>query len=176
MAISEAASVLAGQAVRADRDDLVPTVAPLHALGVAVAYGAVFARWYWLWALPALPDSLGMTRRCEDGHNTALYVAAAFQLGDAFNIIARGMLRGTGDVRVPAIICVECFLAGFSPPLTWVFWGTEWGSRSCWRLARTYLRDLLLCGRLILWWRLWKRALAAPAPFGVERSCEPALR
>jgi MATE family multidrug resistance protein len=47
-----------------------------------------------------------------------LWIAAGFQIFDAINIVLRAVLRGTGDVRVPAIQSVISGWA-FAPPLTW---------------------------------------------------------
>jgi MATE family multidrug resistance protein len=87
-----------------------------------------------------------------------LYVAAGFQLFDAANIVARSVLRGTGDVRVPAVIAI-CSGWTFVPALTW-FWGMHQGLGAVggW-LALTV--DIIF-GALVFWRRLG-RGLWLPA-------------
>ncbi|MCP4447128.1 MAG: MATE family efflux transporter [Myxococcales bacterium] len=150
VAFSEAASVMAGQAVGADQDELVPTIA-YYALGMAVAYAATCTLILALGA-PTIASLFGDDLEVRETAITLLYVAAAFQLGDAFNIVARGMLRGTGDVRVPAIICVTVSWLAL-PPLTWLL-GHNWGMGAvgAW-LALTCEITVVSGG---LWWRLWK--------------------
>lgn len=116
-AIGEAASVLAGQAVGARRDDLVRRVARL-ALALAGGYTAACTV-----ALVTAAPSLagGFT---DDGGVVAvavrlLHLAAIFQIVDAFNLIGRGVLRGTGDVRFCAIVGIGLAWATL-PPLTWL--------------------------------------------------------
>ena len=150
VALSEAASVMAGQAVGADRDELVPTIA-LYALGVALFY-AVTCTLVLLIGAPAIAGLFGDDAQVRATATSLLYVAAAFQLGDAFNIIARGMLRGTGDVRVPAIICVSVSWLAL-PPITW-FLGHHMGMGAVG--AWLGLTSEIVVVAAILWVRLWK--------------------
>ena len=118
VAIGEAGSVLAGQAVGANRDRLVGVVA-VRALSLAVAYatccGLLFA------FAPELLLS-GFSRDPEVHHIglRLLWIAAGFQVFDAVNIVLRAVLRGTGDVRVPATQAVISSWL-FVPTLTWWF-------------------------------------------------------
>ncbi len=118
MAIGEAATVLAGQAIGARRRDLiraitraalVPTIAYAGlAMIVFIVFGSTIVRGF-----TADPELLSLGTRL-------LYVAAAFQVADGINIVCRSILRGTGDVRF-------CAWAGIvlswmmTPPLTWLF-------------------------------------------------------
>jgi MATE family multidrug resistance protein len=45
-------------------------------------------------------------------------VAAVFLLGDSVNIVSRGVLRGLGDVRLPALVGIV-LAWGCTPPLMW---------------------------------------------------------
>jgi MATE family multidrug resistance protein len=79
-----------------------------------------------------------------------LYVAAGFQLFDAANIVARSVLRGTGDVRFPALVSVTSSWL-FVPPLT--YWlGVQHGLGAVggwWALtAEITATGALLCLRL----------------------------
>jgi multidrug resistance protein, MATE family len=148
VSIGEAASVLVGQAVGADQDKRVLEVAK-NALLLAGAYALVCALIFLCWAVPLL--RLFTT----DAHVQSvgvhlLYVAAGFQLFDAANIVSRSVLRGTGDVRVPALLSI-CSGWCFVPALTW-FWGIHQGLGAVggW-LALTV--DICF-GALLFWWRL----------------------
>ncbi len=150
VALSEAASVLAGQAVGANREELVLKVAR-YGLAMAAAY-ALFSTVVLVVGAPAIAALFGDDANVRATATTLLYVAAAFQIGDAFNIIARGVLRGTGDVRVPAIIGVTVSWLAL-PPLTWLL-GLHmgYGAVGAW-LALTCE---ITVAASILWWRLWR--------------------
>ncbi len=158
LAIGEAASVLVGQAVGADEDWLVPKLAHLT-LRLAAAYtglcGLVFAlggEWI-ASAFTTQPDLILTTGR-------VLFVAGLFQLADGANIVARCVLRGTGDVRYPAVVAVTCAWL-LAPPLALLLGytfglgvvGGWWG-----------LFVELVIGAAVLWWRLsrggWRAAAA----------------
>lgn len=116
VAIGEAGSVLSGQAVGANRDRLVRVIA-WRALLLAGGYAGACTL---LFALA--PELLlsGFSRDPEV-HRIGLrllWIAAFFQLFDAVNIVLRAVLRGTGDVRVPAF---QAVVSGWvlAPPLTW---------------------------------------------------------
>lgn len=117
IAIGQAASVMAGQAVGAGRRELVRVVtgkailpAGIYSLFMTVALvvgGGWIASYF-----TQDPELLRVVRQL-------LYVAAAFQVADAVNIIARSVLQGTGDVRFCAVAGI--FLAWMmTPPLTWL--------------------------------------------------------
>ena len=123
LALGEAASVLIGQAVGAGEDNLVRRVAG-RALWLAAAYTGACAV-----AFVAAAEAFA---RCfsEDPAVVALtvrllYVAAAFQVFDGANIIARCALRGAGDVRYAAVVSVVVAWV-CTPPLTW-WLGVELG-------------------------------------------------
>lgn len=117
-AIAEAASVLVGQAVGAGRYELVRKVAG-RALGLGLAYataclvvliplgGTVVT------AMAGGDDALASTA------TTLVHISLVFLLADAANVIARGVLRGAGDVRFPALIGVLTAWA-LTPPLAWL--------------------------------------------------------
>jgi MATE family multidrug resistance protein len=116
-AISEASSVLAGQAVGANRDELV--------LGVA-ARGMLLAGIYTglCTLLLALAGPTLLRAAFDDAElvSTTIglaYVAAVFLVADAANVVARGVLRGTGDVRYTAVIGIVTAWVSI-PPLTWL--------------------------------------------------------
>lgn len=130
MAVGEAAAVLAGQAVGANRDDLVRRVARL-ATGVAAAYAGLCALAFSLaapWLARAFtPDVAVITVTVR-----LLYVAAVFQIFDAANVVGRGVLRGAGDVRFSAWVGIAtAWLA--TPPLAWLLgYKLGWGAVGGW--------------------------------------------
>jgi MATE family multidrug resistance protein len=117
-ALSEAVAVLVGQAVGANQDALVGRVAR-RALALGAGYAtlclAVFA------ALGgAIVDGMSAGDAALAERALALlHVSFAFLLADAANVIARGALRGAGDVRFAAIVGIAtAWLC--TPPLTWL--------------------------------------------------------
>jgi len=148
VSIGEAASVLAGQAVGANNDARVHQVAK-NALLLATAYAVCCALSFVLCAVPLLRlFTTDLQVQAVGVH--LLYVAAGFQIFDAANIVARSVLRGTGDVRVPAVLSI-CSGWCFVPALTW-FWGMHQGLGAVggW-LALTV--DICF-GAVLFWWRL----------------------
>jgi MATE family multidrug resistance protein len=157
-AVGEAASVMAGQAVGADRDDLVRQVAR-RALLVAGGYTALCTLIVALGGrsiAAVFTDDASVIAKAA----TLLAIASVFQIADAANIVARSVLRGTGDVRFAAVVGVVVAWA-ITPPLCWVL-----GIRLGWGAAGGWIG---LCGEImvgagILWWRLsrggWRRAAA----------------
>lgn len=117
VALGEAASVLVGQAVGADQDDLVRYVGR-RAAALAMAY-AGFCSCLFLFAgrhivAQFLPDLAVVALAAR-----LLFVAGLFGLFDALNIVARCVLRGTGDVR---------FAAGVGITVAWICTPTlAWG-------------------------------------------------
>jgi MATE family multidrug resistance protein len=116
VAVGEAGSVLAGQAVGSDRDRLVAIVAR-RALSLAGVYAGICTLLFALGPELLLSGFAAETRVREIGIHL-LWVAAGFQLFDAVNIVLRAVLRGTGDVRIPTL---QAVLSGWAltPPLTW---------------------------------------------------------
>lgn len=117
-AIAEATSVLVGQAVGAGRYDLVRRVAG-RSLAVAAAYSALCLV---VLAIAGGPIVLAMSNgdaALASTASTLVHVALAFLVADAANVVARGVLRGAGDVRYAAIVGVITAWT-FTPPLAWL--------------------------------------------------------
>ncbi len=159
VALAEAGSVLAGQAVGAGQDHLVKRVAR-SALAASTIYTGA-----WTIALLALGPFL-VTLFTKDAELASvalvlLYVAAVFQIADGAATVARGVLRGAGDAKVPAQLGVVCAWL-FTPPLAWVLGrGLGLGALGGWiGLTGEILTLAVLC-----WWRLerdhWKPMAAA---------------
>jgi MATE family multidrug resistance protein len=148
MAISEAASIMVGQAVGAGRRDLVHVVAkgallPIFWFTAAMAAIFVFGGDFIAAAFTKDPELAALAARL-------LIVAAVFQFADGVNILARSVLRGTGDVQ----FCARLGIAiswGMTPPLTWLFgYYLGLGAFGGW----IGLCIDIFVGSSIFWWRL----------------------
>jgi MATE family multidrug resistance protein len=117
LALGEAAAVLAGQAVGARREGLVRRVARLSLLAGGVYMGACAL----LFGLGGATLAAGFSGDARLVELTArlLLIAAFFQVFDAANMIARCVLRGTGDVRFPAVVGTLLAWA-LTPPAMWL--------------------------------------------------------
>ena len=156
VAVGEACAVMTGQAVGAGKMGLVRVVAH-KALWMAGVYtglcglvfglgGELLAGWF-----TTDPVLIELTR-------TLLLVAAFFQVFDGANIVYRGALRGTGDVRFPALVGI---LAAWlcTPPSMWLLgYKLGMGALGGW----IGLSVELVGVAFILWWRLeklgWRQA------------------
>ncbi|MBW2453009.1 MAG: MATE family efflux transporter [Deltaproteobacteria bacterium] len=148
LALGEAASVMAGQAIGARHGELVAVVAR-RALWAALAYtglcGVVFAA-------AARPIATAFTDDPAIIETTTnlLYVAAAFQLFDGASIVARCVLRGTGDVRFAAVVSVVLAWVT-TPPLAMALgFGLGMGAVGGW----VGLSVEIMLSAAVLWWRL----------------------
>ena len=116
-AVGESAAVLVGQAVGAARDDL---VMPIFRLAVRVVGGyttlctIVFAS-----LAPQIVALFTTDPEARTVGVSLVRISALFLIMDGANIVARSVLRGTGDVRFPAWIGVICSW-GLTPPLAWL--------------------------------------------------------
>ncbi|MEM6730643.1 MAG: MATE family efflux transporter [Myxococcota bacterium] len=156
-AVGESASVLIGQAVGAHQDRLVKPVAHL-ALRVIAAYTALAGVVMGLLGAPiatAFTQDAGVIAAT----GALLIVGGVFQVGDGANILARSVLRGTGDVRWSAIVSV-CVAWGFTPPLMWLF-GYRLGLGALGGWIGLLLE--IFVGAAILWWRVERNGWASAA-------------
>lgn len=166
VAFAEAGSVMAGQAVGANRDDLVVKVARTALLLACVYTGA------WTLAMPLFATNIVAVFTAEVTLAATavrlLYVASCFQIADGAAAVARGVLRGAGDVVVPARMGVICAWV-FTPPLAWVLGSVMgFGALGGWLGLLGEITALAL----LSWWRLaygpW-RILAAQARERMEK-------
>jgi len=117
-ALAEAAAVLVGQAVGANRDSLVPRVAArtfLIGAGYAVICVAIYALLGKLIAGALASGNAALAARAA----TLIHISLAFLVADAANVIARGVLRGASDVRYAAVVGIATSWLT-TPPLTWL--------------------------------------------------------
>jgi MATE family multidrug resistance protein len=159
-ALAEAASVLVGNAVGAGRRDLLRPVAH-RALLLGGAYAALCTVVFVLF-----PGALAVV---IGGHRPGLHavtvtlirISALFLVADAANVIARGALRGAGDVVYPAVVGVATAWV-LTPPLAWLL-GLQlgWGAAGGW----IGLTAEIFLGAAILWRRVetgaWESAAIA---------------
>ena len=147
-AFAEAGSVLAGQAVGAGRPVLVSTVSKLT-LRLALAYATVCGAVIFFGARPIAG---AFTEQAELQALTInlFMITAVFQFLDAANLVARGVLRGTGDVRFVAFVGIVVAWV-CTPPLTYVlgYW-LGWGAYGAW----IGLSGEVTLATLVLWRRL----------------------
>ncbi len=147
-ALGEAASILAGQAVGAGEVRLVRRVGRL-ALVVAVAYTAICGLAFALLAR-VIARAFGDDPSLVHATTLLLYVAAAFQVFDGASLVARSMLRGTGDVRYAAVVSVITSWV-CTPPLAYAL-GRTAGLGAVGGWLGICLE--IIVGTAILWWRL----------------------
>lgn len=157
-ALGEAASVLAGQAVGANRDEQIVRVARRGLIiaggfallcTVTVGFGAELV----LYAFTSDPEITPVGIQL-------MHVATLFLIMDATNVVARSVLRGTGDVHFAAIVGIGSAWC-MTPPLTWLLgYHLEMGVSGAW----LGLSAEIFLGAVILWIRLlrggWRRAAA----------------
>jgi MATE family multidrug resistance protein len=156
-AVSEAASVLTGQAVGAGREGLVRPVAhaALRVTGVYTALCTVIL----LTGADWIVSGFGAEARVHLAAVHLLWVAAVFQVADGAYMVARGALTGTGDVRWPAVIGIATAWA-MTPPLTWLLGHLAGlGALGGW----LGLCAEIFIGSSILWWRLERGHWLGPA-------------
>src|SRR3954469_8817984 len=118
-ALAEAAAVLVGQAVGADRDAMILRVARRTfaiGAGYAVVCVVVYAVLGGLITRGLASGNVALAARAQ----TLVHVCLGFLVADAANVIARGVLRGASDVRYAAVVgIITSWLT--TPPLTWLF-------------------------------------------------------
>jgi MATE family multidrug resistance protein len=162
-ALAEAGSVLVGQAVGGQRDELVGVVARL-AMAVAAVYTGVCSLVFALGG-GAIARLFSSDAELVATAITLLQVAAVFQIADGANVVARGILRGTGDVRYPAVVgIITAWL--FTPPLTWLLgYHLGWGALGGW----IGLSAEIFVGAGLFWWRLGRGGWRVAATSSRER-------
>ncbi len=123
-ALAEAAAVLVGQAVGANKDHLVPRVAR-RALALGAGYASLCLVGYAvLGGMIAHAMSAGDAALAARA-TTLVHVSLAFLVADSANVIARGVLRGASDIRYAAVLGISTSWLT-TPPLTWLL-GVHWG-------------------------------------------------
>jgi len=165
-AVSEAAAVLAGQAVGARRQELVLPVAHLG-LRVAGAYTLACSLTFVFCGRLIAAGFTGDATLAATAVRL-LYVAAVFQTFDGANIVARCVLRGVGDVRFAAVVGVVTAWM-MTPPLAWLLgWRAGLGAYGGW----LGLCGECIIGAFVLWHRLqrgrWRDIAEATRPGAEE--------
>jgi MATE family multidrug resistance protein len=117
-ALSEAAAVLVGQAVGAGKDALVPIVAR-RTLVLGAAYSALCCVVFALLGGTIVSAMVSGKPELAARATTLVHIGLVFLVADAANVIARGVLRGAGDVRYAAIVGIATSWLT-TPPLAWL--------------------------------------------------------
>ncbi len=159
-ALAEATAVLVGQAVGANRDDLVKRIA-YRALSIGAAYSGVCVVVYAsLGSVITSAMAAGDTVLAERSL-VLLHVGLAFLTADAANVIARGALRGASDVRYAAVVGIITSWVT-TPPLAYLL-GIHWGLGVMGGWIGLAIE--ITAGSLIFWLRVrhggWRPAAAA---------------
>ncbi len=155
LGLSQAATVRAGLAHgRRDMAELRCVALTVIALSVALAAVSIILFLGWPEALAALfvdpadPDRPAIIRLGA----TLLLVAAVFQLVDALQVVALGLLRGLQDTRWPMIYASVSYWAVGLPVAWGLGFGLGWGGPGVWAglASGLGLAAVLLMGRF---WR-----------------------
>jgi MATE family multidrug resistance protein len=159
-ALAEAAAVLVGQAVGANRDALVGKVAK-GTLALGAGYAAICLLGFVILGGVVTDGMSAGDPMLAERALALLHVSFAFLLADAANVIARGVLRGAGDVRFAAIVGIATAWLT-TPPLTWLL-GVHWGLGAVGGWIGLALE--IVVGAALFWRRIfrggWKPAAAA---------------
>jgi len=114
--VSETVSALVGQAIGARRLRLVSVVTN-GGFAIVIGYAAfctVMLLLFGRYVARGFTDDGALIARASE----LLLIASLFQIFDALGVILRGVLRGAGDVKMPALIGIVCAWS-LTPPLTW---------------------------------------------------------
>jgi MATE family multidrug resistance protein len=172
VALHSATSVLCGQSVGAGRRDLVKVVAR-RALVVAASYMGLFAVAMALFGMVAV-RAFTEDPAVQQAAIALVRIAVVFQVFDAANIVARGALQGTGDVRFPAVVGVALSWVS-TPPLMWLL-GYRYGMGAAGGWMGLCVE--IMAGALLFWWRLerggWHRAADRASALAEEREARGA--
>jgi MATE family multidrug resistance protein len=149
--LAEAAAVLVGQSVGGDRDELVPRVAR-RALQLGAGYAATcvvaFAVFGGAFAHALAGSDAALGARAE----TLLHVGLVFLVADASNVIARGVLRGAGDVTYAAVVGIATSWLT-TPVFTWLL-GISMGLGVVGGWIG--LAAEIIIGATLFWLRVWR--------------------
>lgn len=149
-ALAEAAAVLVGQAVGANRDALVPVVAK-RALALGAGYASTCLVAFAVLGgtiVHAMAGDPALAARAT----LLLHVSLAFLVADAANVIARGVLRGASDVRYAALVGIATSWLT-TPPLAWLL-GIHCGLGAVGGWIGLAIE--IVVGASLFWLRVWR--------------------
>jgi MATE family multidrug resistance protein len=149
--LAEAAAVLTGQAVGANRDALVPRVAR-RALALGAGYSASCVALFAVVGGVFTHALAGSDAALGGRATTLLHVALVFLVADAANVIARGVLRGTGDVKYAAVVGIATSWLT-TPIFTWIL-GISMGLGVVGGWIG--LAAEIIVGASLFWLRVWR--------------------
>ena len=149
--LAEAAAVLVGQAVGANRDALVPRVAR-RALALGAGYSAACVVVFAVLGATFVHALAGNDAPLVARATSLLHVGLAFLIADAANVIARGVLRGTGDVKYAAVVGIATSWLT-TPIFTWIL-GISMGLGVVGGWIG--LAAEIIVGASLFWLRVWR--------------------
>jgi MATE family multidrug resistance protein len=149
-ALAEAAAVLVGQAVGANRDALVPIVAR-RALAIGAGYATTCLVAFALLG-GTIAHAMASDASLGDRATLLLHVSLLFLVADAANVIARGVLRGASDVRYAAIVGIATSWLT-TPPLAWLL-GIHFGLGAVGGWIGLAIE--IVVGAGLFWLRVWR--------------------
>jgi multidrug resistance protein, MATE family len=155
-AVSEATSVLVGQAVGAGRHGLAKEAwrsGTRLAVGLMAAMGAVF-----LFLPGPLLGVFEPSDEVAEAGRALLLVAAGFQLFDAVAMVGFGALKGAGDTRFTMVLGVSAAWLIKLPVGLWLAVGVGWGAGGAW-LGMTV--EIVLLAIAVSWRLMGTRWLPA---------------
>jgi len=129
-AVGEAAGVIVGQSLGAQRPDLALAAwasATRLALVLMLAVGSLF-----LFAPDFLLAPFHPTPEVAVIGRKILLIAAAFQIVDAFATVGLGSLNGAGDTRFVMVISFVSAWMVKMPLVVGLAWGLGWGAPGAW--------------------------------------------
>jgi MATE family multidrug resistance protein len=150
-ALAEAAAVLVGQAVGANRDALVPVVAK-RALALGAGYASTCLVVFAILGGTIVHGMAAGDGVLADRATLLLHVSLAFLVADAANVIARGVLRGASDVRYAALVGIATSWLT-TPPLAWLL-GIHFGLGAVGGWIG--LAFEIVVGAGLFWLRVWR--------------------
>jgi len=159
-ALAEAAAVLVGQAVGANKDALVSRVAR-RTLLIGASYASMCVVGYAVLGGLITHAMAAGDARLAARATMLVHISLAFLVADAANVIARGVLRGASDVRFAAVVGIATSWLT-TPPLTWALGvGCGLGAVGGW----IGLAVEIVIGASLFWLRVvrggWRPAAAA---------------
>ncbi len=130
MGVSASAAAMVGRAI-GRRDLPGARRGAMAALALGVAFMAVFTLLYM-----AMPHALASIFIADPATaataSSLIFIAGTFQIFDGVQSVATGILRGTGDTRVPMLLHLASFWGIGIPLCLWLAFGAGFGPQGIW--------------------------------------------
>jgi MATE family multidrug resistance protein len=161
LGLSNAATVLTGRAAGAGEPKLLRDGAKV-AIAMSLGFGFLIVALFLTVPVPILSAFFDTTKpeapQILAFGTLLLAMAALFQIADAMQVMALGLLRGIQDTRVPMIAAaVSYWLIGIPASYVLAFW-VGWGGVGLW--SGLVIGLVAAAGSMM--WRFWNRAPQVP--------------